>query len=713
MHQYNRDLLKSQVIHLYPDTHLIPLQHGSKSPAGKWGIKKPTLQSLIAHIDSGGNIGMICGDLLVIDVDDHDGSGTGKKSFRRLQSALDRELTINVQTPSGGHHTYIQLPDGLGGQTKTRLGDYPNVDFLHGKRYVLIAGCETQAGEYKLLDDTIVDSPPHLLTLLQRDIVPAATDFDDFARLRTETKADVLQLLTQHDPNCGYHHWIQVGMALHDWDDLSGFNIWAQWSERAQKPATRKQMKSHWRSFGNSENPVTLSSLYPAKRKSIPNADNDQDAWIGEWVWVGPHKKFYNIRTGVSKEDRGFNLLLKGNVPPDEKGRVRSAVTYFTNHPDAIGVDGLMYDPASSERLIYDDGRVMLNTFIADSATKAVAELSGDGKLYIKQLLVPHINFLAANSPEHTGIILQFIAHIIQHPGELIRWGVLIQGDEGIGKSYLGALLRAVLGRANVRVVPAEQVVSTYRLWASGAQVCVLEELRLSGKNRYTTLDALKPFVTDDYVRVEDKYISSYEVKNTTNYICFTNHKDSLPLSDSDRRWFVLFAPSFTSMSDSSDAYFEALYNGLDRYAADLRHYFETYTISTDFYGYHRAPMTDAKSAMIASESAEHHLDDLRDLITEGGDGYCTGVVCVEPLFEQFSARYPSLDIRQHERYTKLKRLGYTACKNPVRWRKRRVRVWTDQIMSTAEIQDAMVAGWVRPNDEVPQGDFLDGWPDR
>lgn len=73
-----------------------------------------------------------------------------------------------------------------------------------------------------------------------------------------------LQLLEGLDPDCDYHEWITVGMALHHEHagSVDGFALWDNWSARSSKYPGPDKLRIHWDSFGHTDGPVvTLRSL--------------------------------------------------------------------------------------------------------------------------------------------------------------------------------------------------------------------------------------------------------------------------------------------------------------------------------------------------------------------------------------------------------------------------------------------------------------------
>ncbi|WP_419635218.1 DUF5906 domain-containing protein [Thiolapillus sp.] len=696
MKKYNKQLLIEQVRKHHDERHYVRIEPGKKTPFGKWGDKKPTLQSLIDHIENGGNIAMICEDILVIDVDDHDGSGTGKKSLEKLRDDIGQPILINTHTPNNGYHCYLRLPGGAEDVVRVRLPDYPGIDFLSGKRYVLLPGCEIGDRAYVDVGRSVPDAPPALVDLIRSDRGKGQGEEDALGEVRTETEAEVWALLDDLDPNCHYDEWIRVGMALHHWrPGKEGITLWAQWSECADKPATRTQMRKHWGSFGGAEDPVTLSSLHAQVQqasKPDPEATGNGEDWVSEWVWVGSHKKYFSLSGNAALEPTGFDIEMGRFCPENEKGKRPTACAYFKASGRGTVAEMLVYDPRTPDRLIVDGDVTRLNSFRPASVPVPPKMISGAGAEYIDGVMTPHLTFLAGGSDE--GRILEcWIAHQVQHPGELLRWALLIHGEQGTGKSWLRMLLQTILGHKNVGVVTAEQINSPFKPWATGSMVCVFEELRLSGHNRHATANAIKPLITDVAVRVERKYVDSYEMDNVTNYAALTNYPDAIPLDDTDRRWCVMRTdPLGDIRAEFQEEHFRRLWEGLGLFARDLRAYFEQYLIPDSFKTLVSAPMTAAKRLMIATELDEHDHARMQDFIDAGGERWSTDVIHVQSLCDAYAQAYDGVD-KKLQRHA-LKTLGYMAYPKTIRVDGVVLRVWSKPGMDREGVMSAIKSQW-------------------
>jgi hypothetical protein len=239
--------------------------------------------------------------------------------------------------------------------------------------------------------------------------------------------------------------------------------------------------------------------------------------------------------------------------------------------------------------------------------------------------------------------------------------------------------------------------VSDFKGWSVGRCVNVLEELSVRGDNRHKALNAVKPLITDTRTQVNEKGINQYDTINTTNYIAFTNFKDAIPMEDTDRRWFIIFAPyadikSFEKAARvEHDEYFDRLYGALKRHYSEIRRWMLDYPISDEFKAAKRAPMTAAKRRMVESEeSSIDGLDDVVDALAEGG--FAWNKVCVSPkhLLNHLNSEnlYANLPDGKFRRI--LKRLGFETATYRPSIAGKPTRVWTKGQLSDEQIRQSL-----------------------
>jgi hypothetical protein len=242
---------------------------------------------------------------------------------------------------------------------------------------------------------------------------------------------------------------------------------------------------------------------------------------------------------------------------------------------------------------------------------------------------------------EEASTLLDFLAYITQNFGKKVIWCPLIQSEQGLGKSIIGTIMiNAVFGIENAGTVDSNVVNSPQTSWATTGVFKVIEELKLAGHNRYEVINRLKPFITNPTVLRVEKYEASTEVPNFTNFIAFTNFKDALPLTDADRRWWIVYSKlrSLDQLEKLTgkkrDEYFKPLHELAHsaEYGAEFHKWLLEYEISENF-NPNFAPESTAKKAMVATEeSSIAFLSELRHLLEAGYKGVNRDVVSTKQL---------------------------------------------------------------------------------
>lgn len=221
-------------------------------------------------------------------------------------------------------------------------------------------------------------------------------------------------------------------------------------------------------------------------------------------------------------------------------------------------------------------------------------------------LFLDHINMLFPE--EHIAQhILHWLAYLVQRPGEKIMHSLLIQGGQGIGKSFLAYAMGRVLGRHNVGVVDHSETAGGYTGWMRGKQLVVIEEVL--GQRRMEFMNHLKALITADRIRINEKYVSVYEIPNRANLILLTNYKYSMVLDEDDRRFFVAHSPVDPKKIDRK--YFDKLWGWMatDKGAAALMQHFndkEIYKVDGENFDANKAPpVTKEKVEVIGTSKPD------------------------------------------------------------------------------------------------------------
>ena len=416
--------------------------------------------------------------------------------------------------------------------------------------------------------------------------------------------------------------------------------------------------------------------------------------WCDNWVYVNSHGGFINLNTLRLHKSESFNVENGKHVPLGEGGTKPSATKYVSDRGYLKKVDAMGYLPGVDEIVVDLEGSKILNTFNPKTLPMEAVAYSPEGKEAI-DTIKKHIKFICSTD-EDMDIFLQWIAFQVQYPGKRILWAPVIQSIQGVGKSFFGELLRSCLGDRNVGTVSPSQVTSDFNGWATNVIVNVLEELRVKGHNRYEAVNALKPLITDRMIQINEKGVTPYMTYNTTNYVCFTNYKDALPLDNDDRRWWVIFVP-ITSLDEmpkyvgmEATEYFSKLFHSINNYSGEIRKWLLEYPITDEFKRTKQAPMTQHKELMIATEdSGFEGLAEVREIISNGENQYIhKECISQSDLYDQILFDHPELEVTKAQVRNILKKMGYTLSAKRVKVDGKAKQFWVRHAMENEEIRE-------------------------
>lgn len=203
---------------------------------------------------------------------------------------------------------------------------------------------------------------------------------------------------------------------------------------------------------------------------------------------------------------------------------------------------------------------------------------------------VDHINYLCNDDGEAFAAIMKWCAHTVQFPAEKMNFGVLLQGVQGTGKSFVAQVMSRVLGPQNTsESVTPQQVMSQFTEWMSNKQLITIEEIR-DRDERFRIYEHMKTLITGEVVRINPKGLPAYDIPNRTNFLCFTNHEDAVPMDDDDRRFII----HFSRAKPREPRYYKELALHVQNNSGSVLQYLK----EVDLRGFDpkgRAPMTSSK----------------------------------------------------------------------------------------------------------------------
>lgn len=362
-------------------------------------------------------------------------------------------------------------------------------------------------------------------------------------------------------------------------------------------------------------------ALLPAKKEK--SGDIKSPDWLEPWYYVEKTCEFANSLLNYTIKREAFNAKYDRESECQILEKPASVVA-LNDFKIPLVVDQMFW-PGAGVTFNYE-GKQMLNSYHC-SGVEPCGAIDADGQRVI-DMFMDHLRFTLSDEREQR-ILLDWMAYVIQNPGKRVNWALLLQGAQGVGKSYFGNVMQMILGEL-VRNLEPTAISGRFTGWAHGALVVVVEEIRISGANRYETLDRMKPFITNKTVQIEEKGRDHRTVPNFTSYFMLTNHKDAIPLADGDRRYCVLFSrvqseeQLFDELGGKVGAqnHFKKLFSETERRSDAMARFFLDYQISEEFSAEGRAPDTSAKQAMI-----DVNVSPARMLLESAIDEHQCGVI--------------------------------------------------------------------------------------
>lgn len=273
---------------------VFPLIPGWKKPyRGTTGVLEAVsdpeaAKALFAPRSPKSNVGLATGKksgIFVIDLDLDEAAGKdGPSRFEKLvEKHGPLPDTFMVWTPRGGVHLYFKypkLPEGHVVNSDTDVLD-KFIDVRGDGGYVVAPGSSVGGKDYAIgCDAEPADAPEWILKQVIKAKPPEK--IRRFRSLYREDAAWVKSALKYLPADMGYGQWLEVGMALHDWDEYDGLAIWEEWSRTASGKFKEGECATKWSTFheGGGIGLGTLAYYAKAKGWSPPVAEGIRGAIV-------------------------------------------------------------------------------------------------------------------------------------------------------------------------------------------------------------------------------------------------------------------------------------------------------------------------------------------------------------------------------------------------------------------------------------------------
>jgi len=262
------------------------------------------------------------------------------------------------------------------------------------------------------------------------------------------------------------------------------------------------------------------------KNENDKKSVKDLKKQFKDYIYLRKDDRIYNSKNGLIYKVEGFNRASTHLI---DKGTLLNLLLKFKSIKQA---DMLQFFPGK-ENIYSQEYITYANTYISPD----IFPLPGD-----VSPMIDHFEYLIPSKRERD-IVLDYIAYLIQNPGNKIRWMPILKGWKGVGKSIIIELiLEPLLGANNVKPVSSRMVKGDFNSWQLDTQLVAFHELKLGTTRKETQemTDSLKEFITEPTMLAHRKGIDAYKVINKSNVFGLTNHEDAIVITDDERRFSLI-----------------------------------------------------------------------------------------------------------------------------------------------------------------------------
>lgn len=337
------------------------------------------------------------------------------------------------------------------------------------------------------------------------------------------------------------------------------------------------------------------------------------------------HRESQKLRTALKnsvyiKETEKLFDLIKGLSYTNTQIRTHLIEKFHTLKPlQYILFEGLIkvvekedFRPSIDKQFFTEKNIKYLNRFKSLNIERIEKkELETVDAQRVIKIFTYHLDYLATSPYEYNRLI-DIFSHLIQNPGQKIPSAILITSKhQGIGKSILEILFRKIFG-IYVGSFENSMLSSGYTEFIIDKILIFVHELYQGDK--MATMNRLKNLITEGSIRINEKYVKSYEGTNAANFIMFSNRLDAIFADKYDRRLFVIR----NEKAPQSQKYYERLVNAFENQYQTL-YWFLYHRDISHFNPFERPGETEGKKQMIYQGLSELALF-LSDLQNDPGE---------------------------------------------------------------------------------------------
>ncbi len=271
-----------------------------------------------------------------------------------------------------------------------------------------------------------------------------------------------------------------------------------------------------------------LAHAYPYTEAAALHELNTQVVYVANPGFVYDRARALRMRPGDFTAHQYANRFYYQTVTVANGAQSLkkvSAANAWIQWPHRAELEKLEFSPGESE--ITERGT--LNTWTG----WAVEPAKGDVSPWLD--LMEH---LFADDYAERQWFERWCAYPLQHPGAKMATAALIWGiTHGSGKTMVGHTLMKLYGEAHSVEIHDTDLEDDRNEWAADKQFVLCDDIVAKGDRKL--MRRLMTLITQQYIRLNPKFVPSYSLTAHDNYYYTANEPDTFYMDDGDRRFFI------------------------------------------------------------------------------------------------------------------------------------------------------------------------------
>jgi len=145
----------------------------------------------------------------------------------------------------------------------------------------------------------------------------------------------------------------------------------------------------------------------------------------------------------------------------------------------------------------------------------------------------------ASSNQEYYNYIISWFAGLVK-PNGINGVALAMVSEQGTGKGFLLQFMTYILRKCNIiETIGINSITQKHNNVIENKRLVVVNEMSSTKEEFKSNFDKIKSYISDPTISIEPKGLSPYSIDNIGNYILCTNHRDSIIVEKTDRRYAI------------------------------------------------------------------------------------------------------------------------------------------------------------------------------